>query len=157
MVRNFAELVCVFDRLFLRELWRWTRQPFAIALGTYEGTEWRFCISCKERMKNRWKMLCRESLLPHQTFHSKVHWRWQNRQEFRSSKLWESRCKWFCSCGQYRAKRWGTQAGLWQFAHWHNSCCKEPPLICMLLVLSHHRQSALAHFAQRGQVRGAKL
>ena len=42
-------------------------------------------------------------------------------------------------------------------AHWHNSCCKEPPPICMLLVLSQSRQSCLSRFEQRGQVRGAML
>ena len=38
-------------------------------------------------------MLCRESLLPHQTFRSKVHWRLQNHQEFGRSKLSRSQNK----------------------------------------------------------------
>ena len=58
-----------------------------------------WCISWKERKKNRWKMLCREFLLPHQTFRSKVHWRLQNHQLLRSSKLWESQNK--CSLSSF--------------------------------------------------------
>ena len=66
------------------------RQSFIIQPLSRWNCPWRMnlvsCISRKERMKNKWKMLCRESLLPHQTFHSKVHWRWRNHRGFRSSR-----------------------------------------------------------------------
>ena len=49
-----------------------------------------------------------------------------------------------------------------QFSRWHsrrvkrkrNNCYKEPPLICMLQILSQSRHLCLLHSAQRGQVRG---
>ena len=119
MVRNFAELVCVFNRLFLRELWRWTRQPFAIALGTYVGTEWRFCI----RSVIQKCQVCRTILLSYHSIFCSQQNQSQSCRESENNSWCDSRglrdaVVSFCSCGQYRAK-WGwNQAGLGQPANW---------------------------------------
>ena len=44
-------------------------------------------------MQKWWIVLCKEPQTLHQTFGSRVHWRWRNRQVFRRSKLWGFRSR----------------------------------------------------------------